>query len=153
MKVNIDDIVLLDEVNMGPIIEASGGVFLHELRKKKLEEEIADGSTIITEYDSGNLAGYVQYNEKKSGAYYVSSIQVHPRKRDGVTLRKLLKKSASDLIVKCCKTIESSVHKNNEQSIRLHERLGFEATMETGDRIVFSLSGTQLKMKLLTIIS
>ena len=55
MKVNLNDIVKLDKMNMLPILAAAGFTFDPDERLDALKQELADGSQIITRYDEKAL--------------------------------------------------------------------------------------------------
>ena len=148
MNVNIDEIVELDRINMGPIIAKSGGEFLPLKRKNKLIEELSNNSIILTHYQDTELAGYVQYIPRDNGEYYVLSIQVHSTYRNGSVLRALLKLAANDLLKRKPLSLTSSVHKGNKPSISLHERLGFLIKSKTSERINFAYTGAKMEGKL-----
>ncbi len=148
MNETVDAIVELDRENMSPIIAESGGMFSESRRKNKLIEEISNGSVVLTHYQNRKLAGYVQYMPLENDEFYVLSIQVHPKYRNGIVLKKLLKSAANDLLQRKPLSITSSVHRENKPSIRLHERLGFMVTSGTTERINFTYSGVELESKL-----
>ncbi|MDE1465344.1 GNAT family N-acetyltransferase [Spartinivicinus poritis] len=139
MKIDIEEIVALDELNMALIIREAGGVFDPLWRKKKLFEEIGKGCRIMTNYIGGELAGYLQYIQEDDDEVYILSIQIHPKYRNGITLRALIKKSLREITPSSIKYITSSVHRNNTSVIKLHRKLGFLVFNETKERVLFKL--------------
>ena len=139
MDVIIDQIVELDRENMSAILAESGDPYLPDRRRTALVEEIARGSRVITQYNDSELVGYLQFSTKDEDEIYVASLQVKRSYRDGVVLRKLLRDFTSEISSQRPVTLTSSVHINNDMSLRLHERLGFEVARRVEQRYKFTL--------------
>lgn len=148
MNKKLNDLLALDELNMTPLLAQAGVTFSPSRRKNGFNQEMANGAVLLTQYHNQQLVGYVQYQPRGCGEFYVLSIQVHPDYRNGVVLKKLLRMAAADLTAKKVALITSSVHQGNKQSVRLHQLLGFEVQDYIDQRIKFALSQHALAKQL-----
>ncbi len=144
MNLDIDQILELDRLNMTAIIAEAGDKFDPERRRAALLAEIGDDAAFILIRRSGRLVAYVEYIPQHDNSWKVASIQIHPKNSNGIIMRPILSQAYDRLKSGCPSAIKSSVHINNEASVRLHTRLGFKETTRTDERILFEISGKNL---------
>jgi L-amino acid N-acyltransferase YncA len=145
---NVDELVELDRLNMSSVIEAAGGKFDPEFRRRKILLEEERGAVFITIRRSGTTVAYLEYMPEPENTWKIASIQIHPSHQNGFVLRDLLAEASRDLRSRTPSSIRSSVHFTNQASLRLHRKLGFVKTSETEDRILFRIDGTALSERL-----
>ena len=113
----------LDKLNMSQFLTASGKVFDIELRKSCIKEELENGAVFLIVKEKNKVIGYVEYHEKENQKLTIKSIQIHPSKMNGFTLRKLIQIIYPKFKNSFEKhTIISAVHATNKPSIALHEK-------------------------------
>lgn len=114
MTQDLESIVEIDRINMSPILEEAGNKFSFDRRLKALKKELEEGAVIVTDNDNDMLSGYAQYLPKGNGEVYIVSIQVLPKYRDGVALRRQLNKLKKDFAAKNIFAVTSSVHETTK---------------------------------------
>jgi ribosomal protein S18 acetylase RimI-like enzyme len=145
---DIDALVELDRINMSPLIAAAGATFDAAFRRAKLVREIREGAIVDVVRRGRKLVGYLEYGPKEDGSWRIYSIQMHPDMQGRGVLRDLFAVAAVAVRVQRPGRVTTSVHRQNERSISLHQRLGFEQEGENGDRIEYVADGVTLGVRL-----
>lgn len=148
-KEEISQISEIDQLNMSRFFPNSGEYFDVELRKSGIIREVDKGAVFFLVKENKRVVGYIEYIEREKKKLTIKSVQIHPSKWNGFTLRKLvegiypyLKGSFEE------HQIISAAHKINYKSISLHKKLGFIETEIKDDRITYRCKGIELLTKL-----
>ena len=139
----IDEIVEIDRLNMADFIEASGGKFDPERRRRTVKKEIEKGAIFILVNRANKLADYVEYWMERDETLNVASIQISSRFRNGSVLRELLSQAYDNLRKNPPSEAITSVHLNNRLSQKLNNKLGFKKIKEKEDRVYFKADGIE----------
>ena len=113
LQIPIDEIIEIDRLNMAGFIEALGGKFDTQRRRRALNEEIKKGAIFVLVNRADRLAGYIEYWIEKDKTLYVASIQISPKFRNGAVLRNLLSQAYNKLRKDIPFEASTSVHTNN----------------------------------------
>jgi ribosomal protein S18 acetylase RimI-like enzyme len=148
MKLNIENIVEIDALNMTPYFEMEGLQFNEKKRKKSIISRIDNGAQIATVVVNNRIVAYFEFDSIGSKVCKICSIQVHPEYQDKFVLRKLLKKTY--YLVKESKydNFLSATHASNTKSIKFHKRIGFSTIYQDPNKILFKISSHKLKNNL-----
>lgn len=145
----IDEIIRLEVELMIPILAKSGITVTAEAMKSEIYKDQLQ--EIVALYLGENLAGWVRYNIKDN-CIFVKSIQLKRETRGLGTLRGIFRETLHALKSIGATRIESVVQTANSQSLRLHEKLGFQKQSENAKAIRYVISVEVLKMKLRQIL-
>jgi L-amino acid N-acyltransferase YncA len=142
-------IIEIDQLNMSKFFSDSGKVFDVELRKTGIEKEVDKGAVFLLVKENQRVIGYVEYLERKKKKVTIKSVQIHPSKSNGFTLRKFIK----GIYPKFKGSYEehqiiSAAHRNNRKSISLHERFGFVVLEIENDMLTYGCKGIEFIKKL-----
>jgi L-amino acid N-acyltransferase YncA len=148
-KEEISQISEIDHLNMSEFFMNSGKHFDVELRKSGITNEVDNGAVFYLVKESKMVVGYIEYIEREEKILTIKSVQIHPSKWNGFTLRKLIegiyprfKSSFKD------HQIISAAHRINKRTISLHKKLGFVETEIEDDMITYRCKGIELLTKL-----
>ena len=143
-KIEIQEIIELDRINMQPVLDKFSIKFDCKMREEGIKKELNTGAKFLILRKEGKIIAYLEYLFENEEVCKIPSIQTYPENQDGFTLVRLLVIAYTELKKNCPKWISSSVHKSNQSSIKLHEKLGFVNVDETNERIEFKINGEQL---------
>jgi L-amino acid N-acyltransferase YncA len=148
-KKEISQIIEIDQLNMSKLYSHSGKDFDVELRKTGIKNEIDKGAVFYFTKENENIIGYVEYIEREKKKVTIKSVQIHPSKRNGFTLRKLIEGIYPKF--KCSfkeHQIISAAHRINKKSISLHKKLGFIESEIKDGIITYRCKGIEFITKL-----
>jgi hypothetical protein len=144
-KEEILQIVEIDQLNMSEFFSDSGKDFDVELRKSGIMKEVDKGAVFYLVKENERVVGYIEYIEREKKKVTIKSVQIHPSRRNGLTLLRLIegiypkfKDSFKD------HEIISAAHSINKKSISMHKKLGFVESEIVEDRITYSCKGNEL---------
>lgn len=101
--------------------------------------------TFLVLEQGGTLAGYLQYSVS-GDVLTVEELEITSEWQNGIALRHLLR-AMPELLPEGIQTVEAYIHKDNERSRRLAERLGLRPAGETesGKSLLYSAPKNLLK--------
>ena len=152
MKLNIENIVDIDALNMTPYFEMEGLQFDKEKRNHGIISEINNGAQITTVVADNKMVAYFEFISIGSEICKICSIQVHPDYQNKFVLRKLLKKTYYLIKESKHKIFLSATHALNTKSIKFHKKIGFSITYQDSNKVLFEISAHDLKHKLVKFI-
>ncbi len=145
----ISQIVEIDRLNMSPFFSYSGRDFNAELRKSGIIKEVANGAVFFVVKENEKIIGYIELIEREDKRVTVKSVQIHPSKQNGVTLRRLIEGIYPKLKnIFAEHQVISATHRINQKSISLHRKLGFIETDIDDDLTTFRCDGVELLARL-----
>ena len=127
-----DRILALDRENMTQMLRESGRDFPEHRRR----EILRDPSLVLLALISGKqLVGYLDFCDdwRDRKDIYLSSIQLRPTYRNGMSVAKLLVAAARLLTERSFACLRGDVQESNTAAVALFSRLGF-AIRERGDK-------------------
>lgn len=124
----IEKIITIEAQNMIPIL-AKVGIFLSEkdIREQNLKNK---KDFIILSSSEESPLGFIRY-ELLENSIFIKSIQLKDGRFSYTVFKDLLQKAASSFSKHSVEKVESVVQVSNDQSIRLHEKLGFVGAKES----------------------
>lgn len=131
----------LDNLTLRTHTERAGGRLDLEL----LEKSRGDARKIDCFFEErvhDKLAAYATISEKDTGIWFVLMFNTHPAFRTKNVFFSLFKKILDRVNQSGGKCLQSNVYKENELSVRFHERLGFRVTKENDIGVEFTLDLT-----------
>ena len=120
----IEKILTLDRQNMTEILRKSGRAFPESRRSRVLR----DPSLVVIAMVGGDeLVGYVDFctDARDDRDIYLTSIQLVPRYRRGMSIAKLLVAAARALKGRSFRYLRAEVQAGNDAALALCARLGF----------------------------
>jgi len=127
----VERILTLDRLNMAQVLRESGRDF-PELRRRSV---LRDPSlVVIALVNREELIGYVDFcdDQRNRMDVYLTSIQLVPRYRRGLSIAKLLAPAARILKKRSFRYVRADVQRSNIAALTLCSRLGFR-TRERAD--------------------
>ncbi len=131
----------LDNLTLRTHTEKSGDILDLELLEKS-REDAKKTNCFFEERVSDKLAAYATIIEKQEGTWFVLMFNTHPSFRNSKILLLLFKKILKRIYQSNGKCLQSNVYKQNELSVKFHEKLGFKLTKENDKGIEFTLDLT-----------
>lgn len=121
----IEKILALDHQNMTAILRESGREFPESRRRRVLRDPSLFVVVLINEEE---LVGYLDFcdDHRDSKDIYLSSIQLAPRYRHGMSIAKLLAPAARALRKRSFRNLRGDVQRNNTTALALCSKLGFQ---------------------------
>ena len=125
--------------NMAPILKAIGIHFTEEM----LWEDLRENQEFVSISQEGRVVAFMRFQQMEDSAIFIKSIQLASPEKDKVLLRTLLRKFIKKLKTRKFSRLVTTVQKSNKESIRFHERLGFQVDEEFQSAVRFELSREQ----------
>jgi ribosomal protein S18 acetylase RimI-like enzyme len=137
----MNEYMALDDLTLRLHTEKSGAKLdLEILEKSRYTAKKSD--CFFEERVDGKLAAYATIIEKEEGIWFVLMFNTHPSFRTPKVFLSLFRKILKRMSLSEGKCLQSNVYKENNLSVKFHERLGFKITKENDIGIEYTLDLT-----------
>ena len=137
----MNEYMALDDLTLHAHTERSGAKLdLEILEKSRYTAKKSD--CFFEERVDGKLAAYATIIEKEEGIWFVLMFNTHPSFRTPKVFLSLFRKILKRMSLSEGKCLQSNVYKENNLSVKFHERLGFKITKENDIGIEYTLDLT-----------
>lgn len=137
----MNEYMALDDLTLRAHTEKSGAKLDLEILETS-REKAKKSACFFEERVDGNLAAYATIMEKEEGIWFVLMFNTHPAFRTPKVFISLFRKILKRMSISEGKYLQSNVYKENNLSIKFHERLGFKITKENDIGIEYTLDLT-----------
>lgn len=136
----VEKILALDRQNMTGILRKSGREFPEARRRRVLSDQ---SLVVIALLGGEELLGYVDFcaDPRDDRDIYLTSIQLVPRCRRGMSIAKLLVSAARSLKGRSFRYLRADVQSGNDTALALCTRLGFQIRGHAGSQTSWDIIG------------